>query len=151
MVASEVGACWRLQPSIGLRYKELGRNQLTESGGGALALAVRSDELSSLRSMAGARIERRFDLGNGYRLTPAGRLFWTHELSDVTTSTTAAFVNRGAAMRTTSAKSGRDGAVVGIGTNLELPNGLVAYANYGAQVRDNTTAQAITAGLRFAW
>ena len=69
----------------------------------------------------------------------------------MTTSTTAAFVNTGAAMRTTSAKSGRDGAVVGIGTNLELPNGLVVYANYGAQVRDNTTAQAVTGGLRFAW
>jgi fibronectin-binding autotransporter adhesin len=133
-------AGWRLQPSIGLRYDELGRNQRTESGGGALALTVRSDELSSLRSMAGARIGRRFDLGNGYRLTPTGRLCWTHELSDVTTSTTAAFVNTSAAMRTISAKSGRDGAVVGIGTNLELPSGLVVFANYGAQIRDNTTA-----------
>ncbi|WP_160299806.1 hypothetical protein [Belnapia sp. F-4-1] len=48
-----------------------------------------------------------------------------------------------------SARNGRDGAVVG--TDLELPNGLVAYANYGAQLRDDTTAQAITGGLRFAW
>ncbi|SDD54765.1 autotransporter domain-containing protein [Belnapia rosea] len=144
-------AGWRLQPSLGLRYDELGRDQLTETGGGALALTVRSDELSSLRSMAGARVERRFDLGNGYRLTPTGRLFWTHELADVTTSTTAAFANTNAAMRTASAKSGRDGAIVGVGANLDLPNGLMAYVNYNAQIRDNTTAQAFTGGLRFAW
>jgi len=143
---------WRLQPSIGLRYDGLGRDQLTETGAGALSLSVRSDQMASLRSMVGARAERRFDLGGGYRLTPAARAFWTHELADVTTTTTAEFAGaRGASMRSVSAKGGRDGAIVGIGANLEIPGGVSVYANYNAHIRDNTTAQAITGGIRFAW
>ena len=145
-------AGWALQPSIGLRYDGLSRDQFTETGAGALALSVRSDDIASLRSLAGARAERRFDLGGGYHLTPAARLYWTHELADVTTATTAGFAAAPAAqMRSVSAKGGRDGAIAGIGASLQVPGNIVVFANYNAHVRDNTTAQAITGGLRFAW
>ncbi|RYI99683.1 MAG: autotransporter outer membrane beta-barrel domain-containing protein, partial [Acetobacteraceae bacterium] len=145
-------AGWSVQPSVGLRYDGLGRDQLTETGAGALALSVRSDDIASFRSMAGARAERRFDLGGGYHLTPAARLFWTHELADVTTATSAGFASApGAQMRSVSAKGGRDGAIAGLGASLQVPGNIVVYANYNAHIRDNTTAQAITGGLRFAW
>ncbi len=142
----------RLQPEFGLRFDEMGRNGLTETAGGAVSLAVRSDTATSARAILGVRMQTSFDLGNGYGLAPNARLHYAHELADETTKTTAAFTGApSVAMVNTSAKSGRDAGIVGIGATLNMPFGVAAYANYAAEMRRNVTGQAFTGGLRFAW
>ena len=147
----DLGA-FQLQPTVGLRYDSLGHGALTESGASVLSLAVDSGDASSLRATAGVRAQTTFALGSGYQLTPTARVMWAHELGDVSTTTTASFVGApGAPMRSTSAKTGADGALVGIGAGLGLPNGMTAFGGYGADVRNNSTSQAFTVGLRWHW
>ncbi len=142
----------RLQPEFGFRFDEMGRGALTETAGGAVSLAVRSDSATSARAILGIRAQTSFDLGDGYGLSPNARLHYAHELADDTTRTTANFTGApSAAMVNTSAKAGRDAGIVGVGASLSMPYGIAAYANYAAEVRRNVTGQAFTGGFRFNW
>ena len=142
----------KLQPEMGLRFDQLGRGALGETGGLAAALLVRADTAASLRSSFGLRAETSFVLGPEMTLTPTVRVHWLHELADDTTSTMAAFIGAPAApMVNTTAKAGRDAVSLGLGATLTLPKGMVAYARYASEVRRNATSQAITGGLRWSW
>lgn len=145
-------AGWRLEPSAGLRAERLAREGATEAGAGSLGLSVRGDTLTSLRSTLAARLERRLPLREGVTLTPALHLGWAHDFAEVTTATEAAFLGAPAAtFQVRSSKPGRDALLAGAGLTLDLPGGLAVYANYGADLRSNATAQAITGGLRMRW
>jgi fibronectin-binding autotransporter adhesin len=143
---------WRLQPGIGLRFDELSRDRLTESGARALSLSVEDSQASSVRATIGMRGETSVALGDEYRLLPNLRVHYAHELGDVGVGTTSRFA--GAPMTpmvAETARSGRDGVLLGLGSNLELPGGMVAFVGYDADLRQNVTSQAVTGGLRWNW
>ncbi|MBC9207921.1 autotransporter domain-containing protein, partial [Roseomonas aerophila] len=143
---------WRLQPGIGLRFDQLTRDRLTESSAQALSLNVEDSQASSLRATIGLRGETSVALGEEYRLLPNIRAHYAHELSDVGVGTTASF--SGAAMTpmvVETARGGRDGVLLGLGSNLELPGGIVAFIGYDANLRQNVASQAVSGGLRWNW
>lgn len=143
---------WRVQPGVGLRFDELDRGALSESGAGVLGLRVGRDGATSLRSLVGVRAETVLELGGGCRLIPAARLVWSHEFADVSTTTAAAFLGAPeATARARSAKKGRDGALIGLGPVLNTPYGVSAYVKYDANLRSNAAAHAVTGGVRFSW
>jgi autotransporter-associated beta strand protein len=138
---------WRLQPGIGLRFDQLTRDRLTESGAQALSLSVEDSQASSLRATIGLRGETSVALGEEYRLLPNIRAHYAHELSDVGVATTTSF--NGATMTpmvVETARGGRDGVLLGLGSNLELPGGVVAFIGYDANLRQNVASQAVTGG-----
>ena len=144
---------WNLTPSLGIRVDQLNRDGVTERGAGALSLGVRSDDVTSARTMVGGRASTSLQLGEGYTLTPSARLYLAHEFGDANTMTTASFSNGAStpAMAFRTAPVGRTGAVGGFGASLSVPGGAEIYLNYGADVRSNANTQALSGGVRFTW
>jgi outer membrane autotransporter protein len=142
----------RLQPVVGLRLDTAERGGLTETGAGALSLRVQDGDVTSLRGTVGLRADSTLELGTGYSLTPALRVRWSHELGDEGVQTTSAFAgNPGAGFGQASARPGRDGVDVSVGLNLQMPNGVSAFASYAAESRGNVSGQVVSGGLRYAW
>jgi fibronectin-binding autotransporter adhesin len=143
---------WIVQPDIGVRFDQLSRGTLTESGANVLGLNVQDDGVTSAQALLGGRVQKTFALGGVYSLTPSASLHYVHEFGDVSTATTTAFSGAPAtAFTVKSASGGRDGVLAGIGANLSLPHRLSAFVNYGIEARGNATSQAVTGGLRWSW
>ncbi|WP_165585611.1 autotransporter outer membrane beta-barrel domain-containing protein [Roseococcus sp. SYP-B2431] len=144
---------WALEPSLALRAERVDRGALAETGAGSLGLNVRSGALDSVRSSLGVTAQRRFATAwDGVSLTPVFRLAWAHELADGAALTNAAFQGApGAGFRVRSARPGRDAAVLGAGLTLGLRGGVSVFADYAADLRENLTSQAVTAGLRMSF
>jgi autotransporter-associated beta strand protein len=141
-----------LRPDVAISLDQLGRGNLQEAGAGPVSLSVRGDRLTSLRASLGVRAETSFALAPGYRLTPSATLQLAHELGDVTTTTTASFAGVPAQpIAVQSARTGRDGALVGFGTALALPGRVAIYATYAADLRSHLTSQVLQGGVRLAW
>jgi hypothetical protein len=126
---------------------------LIESGAGALSLAVANSDVISAMSTLGGRFSTAFDLGNGSLLSLTGRLAWAHEFANDNTVTTAAFTAgmQDIPMQFSTAQSGRDGAVGGLGLNLKTRSGAEFYVDFGADVRKRDTNLAATAGVRWTF
>ena len=142
-----------LTPLVGMRIDQTNRGSLTEANAGALSLAVGASQATSVMSNFGGRASTTFGLGGGYQMSMTGRLFWGHEFGDTTTVTTAAFTSGMAdpAMAFQSAKIGRDGALGGLDMDVRAPNGLVFFADAGADVRSNYESYTATGGVRINW
>lgn len=142
-----------LTPLVGMRVDQTNRGSLTESNAGALSLAVGASQATSVMSNFGGRASTTFGLDGGYQMSMTGRLFWGHEFGDITTVTTATFTGGMAdpAMAFQSARIGRDGALGGLDMDVRAPNGLVFFADAGADVRSNYESYSATAGVRFNW
>jgi autotransporter-associated beta strand protein len=63
----------------------------TEWGADSLDLDVAAQNVSSLRTIAGAQIAGKLDLGSGSKVNAALRLGWSHEFADVARPVTASF------------------------------------------------------------
>jgi uncharacterized protein with beta-barrel porin domain len=50
-----------------------------------------------------------------------------------------------------SASIGRDAAAIGLRAALDTNGPVSVYAGYGGTLNGNSTAQTVTAGLRFVW
>ncbi|MFC0411010.1 autotransporter outer membrane beta-barrel domain-containing protein, partial [Roseomonas elaeocarpi] len=145
-------ANWRVQPGVGLRVDTIDRDALTERGASVLSLRVGDDSATSLRGTVGFRAEARLRLAEGYDFLPNIRAHYAHDFADVTTTTSAAFTGApDTGIRLASARTGRDGALLGAGFAVSLPVGASLYANYSADLRSNASAQSVTGGLRWSW
>ncbi|HET6308606.1 MAG TPA: autotransporter domain-containing protein, partial [Rhodopila sp.] len=145
-------ASFEVQPELGIRADELGRDALAETGGAGAALNVASDSATSVRTLMGVRVQTGIKLAQGYALIPDAALHWAHELADQTTTTTASFVNAPLTrMDNTSAKSGTDFAVIGLGAQLTMPHQLSAYANVSADLGRSSIGPSFNGGLKWTW
>lgn len=141
-----------VQPELGLRGDQLGRSALTESGAQSASLQVAGAGYTSARSLLGVRVQKAFELEQGYRVVPSARLYWAHEFADDGVSTSAAFTGAPqASMVSASARAGRDSAVIDLGVMVQTPWRLSAYAAVAVDAGRMTTGPAFQAGLQWAW
>lgn len=146
-------------PFVGLQGTTLSQASFTESGAGALNLAVGGQSTSSVRSQLGTRLSRDLDLADLGVGIPAGtlvnaslKLGWAHEFSDTGSSTTASFVGApGASFSVQGAQRGRDSALVGIGIATKLDPQSSVYLRYDGDLDGPDNAHAVIGGIRLTW
>lgn len=143
---------WLLLPGAGVRVDQQSRDAVTETGAATLNQSVRSDTLTGVRVTVGLRAETSYPIGHGLTMTPSLRLQYAHDAGDVSATTLSRFAGlQGASLRANSTSIGRDGALLGVGTTLTLPNSIALYARYDADLRERYTGHNVTGGLRYTW
>jgi outer membrane autotransporter protein len=141
-----------LAPFVGVQASVLDQAPFTETGGGALNLAVRGDTVSSVRTQIGARVSKDFDMGEGKLINLSLKLGWAHELSDTGSSTTATFASApGATFSVPGARRGRDTALVGVGASAKMHPNVNIYVRYDGDLNGADDAHAVMGGVRLTW
>jgi outer membrane lipase/esterase len=136
-VSAGVGYQYRWQaltltPLARLDYVHLHVNGYNETGGGGLALEVKSQNVDSLQSSLGAQVGYAFPLNFGV-LVPQVRGEWRHEFLDDQRNIRARFLddpNPQAFFATETDKPDRDYFVVAAGLSAVFARGISAFVNY---------------------
>jgi outer membrane autotransporter protein len=136
-------------PDAGLTYDHLTTDRFTESGAGAFNLTVGSTTLDSLRSAIGASASQTFQVNEGLTLEPEVRAHWEHDILDQNVQTSMALA--GQPFTVSSARPGRDAAVLGVGLAGLIGDRTRLFVSYDASLRENQTDHAITAGFKLVW
>lgn len=158
MSAVETGRSVALQdgflatPFVGLQATTLDQASFTESGAGALDLAVGGQSTSSVRTQLGSRLTRDVALVDGHVVTIGIKVAWAHELSDTGTTTTASFAGApGASFAVQGAQRGRDSALVGLGVASKLDASSSVFLRYDGDIDGADNAHAVIGGIRLTW
>jgi len=151
-----LGRNWTFTPEVGLGYTHLGVSGYTEDGAGAFNLNVGQQDIDSLRSHLGGRLNASLKCGD-VTFIPEVRAAWYHEFLDdsrgVNTSLPGAPGLGSFAVQT--GETERDFAMIGVGLNTlftaaDLP--MAVFIDYNAQAgQDNYLAHNIDAGLRIGF
>jgi len=144
-----------ITPEIGLQYTHLGVDGYTETGAGVFDLAVGSQDINSLRSHIGFKMDRAFTVGRNLTFIPELRAQWYHEFMDdsrgVSTSLPGAPAVGSFAVGTYAPQ--RDFALVGAGLNTAFTGykgvPVQMFVNYDLQVgQSDYIANSVNAGVR---
>ena len=93
----------------------LDQASFSETGAGALNLAVGGQSVSSVRSNLGTRVSRDIEIGDGVIMNAALKVGWAHEFSDTGSTVTASFAGApGSSFAVQGAQRGRDSALLGV-------------------------------------
>lgn len=146
------GTRFDVQPVAALGYTRVENPAYTETGAGALDLAVDAQTRASIRSYVGIRTIHKLDAGGAeLRLEP--RMLWSHEFGDVDNalasaqlagSPAAAFQVQGPAIK-------RDGVVLGAGLSGWVRRDLSVFGDAGAELRSGQSNVTFFLGARYAW
>lgn len=140
-----------LEPLAGLRYTYLHQGGFRETGAGSLGLTANGQSAESLLSSLGLRLAKSFELGS-VRVAVEARGRWQHEFLDDTIVLDTAFIGSPATtFPVRSARIARDSAVLGLGVSASAGRNLTLFADYDVRLNTDTTAHAVTAGLRATW
>jgi outer membrane autotransporter protein len=150
-----LGDRWNVTPEVGLQYTHLDIDSFSESGAGLFDLNVGSQNIDSLRSHVGFKVDKAYSLGKDLTVIPEVRALWYHEFLDdsrgVATSLPGTPALGSFSVNTFSPQ--RDFALVGAGLNTAftgykgVPVGL--FLNYNCQVgQDDYIANSVNAGIR---
>jgi len=141
----------QLQPYGALQYIGLHQSAFTETGAGAMNLAVDSQETDSFRGMLGSRLVWYNRRVAGRVLAPELRAFWRHEFLDEAL-VGASFVGApGGSFVVAGADLGRDAAALGGGCTTYISDRLSLLASYDVHVNSTQVAHVGTGGLQFLW
>lgn len=147
----DLGAKATLTPIAGLSYSTLQQDSYTEKGGNGAALRVKSDDIDSLKSDLGAKLERAFATEYG-ELIPAAQLTWRHEFRDEGVRSVANYV-ADVSGETTFGSNGpsalKDTGVLGLGLTLVRDNQLSLSAKYALETGSGYTAN--TGNVQVRW
>ncbi len=143
---------WQIQPSLSLAGVSLQQNGLTETQASATALSVAGSAIASLQTLLGAQVERSLALNDHMTLVPSAQIGWLHELIDTNAQATASLVATGGpSFVVTSPSTGRNAAVLGLGTTLHTGGPVSLYLAYSGTINAQSTAQDLTGGLSVTW
>ena len=143
---------WQIQPSLSLAGVSLQQNGLTETQGGATALNVGGSSAASLQTLLGAQVQRSLALNDHMTLVPTAQIGWLHELIDTNAQATASLVATGGpSFVVTSPSTGRNAAVLGLGTTLHTGGPVSLFLAYSGTINGQSTAQDLTGGLSVSW
>lgn len=147
----DLGANTTLTPIAGLAYSTLKQDSYTEKGGNGAALHVDSDDIDSLKSDLGAKLERSFATSYG-ELIPAAQLTWRHEFRDEGLRSVANY-SADVAGETSFASNGpsaiKDTGVLKLGVTLVRSDRLSLSANYTLEAGSGYTAN--TGNVQARW
>ncbi len=128
------------------------QNGFTESGAGALNLAVAAQTTGSARSVLGAEFAGAFGPEGREKLALQMRLGWAHEYANTARPVTAAFAGApGANFTVFGAAPQTDSAVVSLAASTAVVQGVSVYLRYDGEMGTGTNSHALNCGLRVTW
>lgn len=144
----EVGAI-AFEPFLGLAYVNVSGASLGEEGGAA-ALSVATDDMSTFYSTLGVRLATTVEVG-GRTLTPYATLGWQHAFGDVTPTATNQFADGLTPFSVSGVPVAEDALLVEAGLSYALSPNAQIGATYAGQLAGDAAQNAFTAqfSLRF--
>ena len=141
------------QPFAGLQYVYARQNAFTETGAGAMNLAMAGIDTHSLRSNLGSRLQwQSWTSARGWAITPEIRGSWMHEFLDTTSVVNAQFAGVGGAGFTANGLDlGRDWAIVGGGFAARPSDRWDLRADYNTQFNDRQVFHVGSGTLSYIW
>ena len=138
-------------PILTGQYTYAGIAPLTESGAGALDLAVGQQNASSLRTSLGGRVAYTWKLSEKISLIPEGRLFWQHEfLENPYTINSSLDGGAGPSFGYSTSAPARDAVFAGAGITAQFGERWNATLYYNADFgRQDYISHSVSAGLNF--
>ncbi|MEP1643048.1 autotransporter domain-containing protein [Rhodopirellula bahusiensis] len=142
-----------LQPFAGLQYVYARQNAFTETGAGAMNLAMSGVDTHSLRSNLGTRLQWQSWMSRrGWAITPEIRGSWMHEFLDTTSIVNAQFAGVGGAGFTANGLDlGRDWAILGGGFEARPSDRWELRADYNTQFNENQVLHIGSGTLAYRW
>lgn len=138
----EMGAI-AFEPFLGLAYVNVCGASLTEQGGAA-ALSVATDDMSTLYSTLGVRLATTVELG-GRTLSPHATLGWQHAFGDVTPTAAMQFAGGPTPFKVSGVPVADDALLVEAGLIYALSANAQIGATYAGQLAGDATQNAFTA------
>nr|WP_255325533.1 autotransporter outer membrane beta-barrel domain-containing protein [Rhodopirellula sp. SWK7] len=125
-----------------MQYVYARQNAFTETGAGAMNLAMSGVDTHSLRSNLGSRLQwQSWTSQRGWEITPEIRGSWMHEFLDTTSIVNAQFAGvGGAGFSANGLDLGRDWAIVGRGFSASPSARWELRADYDTQFNDDPSA-----------
>ena len=144
----EVGAI-AFEPFLGLAYVNVSGASLGEEGGAA-ALSVSTDDMSTFYSTLGVRLATTVEVG-GRTLTPYATLGWQHAFGDVTPTASNQFAGGLTPFSVSGVPVAEDALLVEAGLSYALSPNAQIGATYAGQLAGDASQNAFTAqfSLRF--
>jgi len=138
-------------PLVRLSSDQVSRDALDETGSSVIGLHVNSATNTSTRTLVGFAASTVWGSANTrYALT--GRAGWGHEFGDVNFDTTQAFEgDPGASFVTSTARPGRDGAVLSLSQSVQTRSGLSFSIQYRGDLRPRQTSQTGMLSMAYQW
>lgn len=130
----------------GLSHDSLAVDAFSESGAGALNLAVEGHKAESLQSTLGVKAARAFRKG---AFIPFAGLSWLHEFKDPSPALDAGLSSVGT-FRTEAAEASRDGALVGLGASAAWGR-VSASVGYTGEFRSDYRSHGFNGGVRLSF
>ena len=128
------------------------QNGFTESGAGALNLAVAAQTTGSARSVLGAEFAGAFGAEGREKLAVQMRLGWAHEYANTARPVTASFAGApGANFTVFGAAPQTDSAVVSLAASTAVAQGVALFARYDGEMGTGTSSHSLNGGLRVTW
>ncbi|UOK70665.1 autotransporter domain-containing protein [Ancylobacter polymorphus] len=138
----EVGAI-AFEPFLGLAYVNVSGASLGEQGGAA-ALSVSTDDMSTFYSTLGVRLATTVEVG-GRTLTPYATLGWQHAFGDVTPNSTMQFAGGLTPFSVSGVPVAEDALLVEAGLSYALSPTAQIGATYAGQLAGDASQNAFTA------
>ncbi|HWB61711.1 MAG TPA: autotransporter domain-containing protein [Chthoniobacteraceae bacterium] len=141
-------------PLIGVQYVHLGIGGFNEGfGGGGAALSVGSQDVNSLQSRLGARVNYHISTSKDSALALDLHAAWQHEYLDGSRGIGASFESGGMApFAVETASPMRDSAVVGVNFNATFHNRFTLFAGYDIDISNSSYFnQSVNGGARISW
>ncbi len=145
------GDTTRLEPGASLQWSHQRDDAYTESGAGALNLAVPGRTMNFLRSTLGIKAARDLSRG-GMQGTLEARIAWAHEFASQG-SLSARFAGdpNSPTFSVPNVDVPRDSAIIGLGLSVRASRGLQLYANVASEFNSAQKLYSIGMGLRYEW
>ncbi|WP_425104884.1 autotransporter-associated beta strand repeat-containing protein [Ancylobacter sp.] len=138
----EVGAI-AFEPFLGLAYVNVSGASLGEEGGAA-ALSVSTDDMSTVYSTLGVRLATTVEVG-GRTLTPYATLGWQHAFGDVTPSSTMQFAGGLTPFTVSGVPVAEDALLLEAGLSYALSPNAQIGATYAGQLSGDASQNTFTA------
>jgi subtilase-type serine protease len=143
---------WNIEPSLTLSGLSLHQNGLTETGAGPVGVNVGGSSITSIQTLVSMQVDRRFPINGVYAIVPSMQAGWAYETMNTQARTSASFIGApGSAFTMSNPSIGRSAAVVGVHAILETGAPIEVFAGYDAAFNNRSTAQTVTAGVRYFW
>lgn len=132
-------------------YTESSRD-LLNGGSGALALTVRGQTTTSVRSALGSQFAHSFALDDRTTVTPRLRIGWAHEFN-TERNMTAAFSTLGAGQTFTvsGARAASDALLLTTGVDVDIGGAVRLYAKFDGDFSGQAETWSATGGIRLFW
>ena len=138
-------------PILSGQYTYAGIAPFTETGAGALDLAVSQQNVNSLRSSLGGRVAYTWKLSEKVSLIPEGRLFWQHEFLENSRNIASSLAGgNGPSFGYATSAPSRDAVFAAAGISAQFGENWTAYLYYNADFgRQDYIGHSVSTGLNF--